>query len=215
MELVLIDPEHADTEEVLLQGLVPIAAAVLAATRHHFPDQEPLTDSTNKPTQVPTTNFRDNQSRPDGHFVLKDRRSESKDELRWMDIAICGAYERQDNVTKSLNDVRVCIHVHQRGSHASGQNIRTAIWNMHHTMREDPHRRFTYGYTIENRTVRIWFSSRAEVIVSSSFDFMTVRVSGVSCIYHADSVAAPASPHPTCSWRSSSHSRTPWAGTRR
>ncbi|KAK0494825.1 hypothetical protein EDD18DRAFT_1076530, partial [Armillaria luteobubalina] len=40
------------------------------------------------------------------------------------------------------------------------------------TMYADPTRRFMFGTTIENRTARFWFFSRAIVLVSESFDFL-------------------------------------------
>lgn len=43
-------------------------------------------------------------------------------------------------------------------------------------MREDATRRFTFAFTIENRTMRLWFASRSEILVSESFDFMDVRI---------------------------------------
>ena len=55
------------------------------------------------------------------------------------------------------------------------QDSKKVLWNMHQTLREDPCRRFTYGFTIENRTMRIWFCSRAEILVSRPFDFIAVR----------------------------------------
>lgn len=56
------------------------------------------------------------------------------------------------------------------------QDIHKALWNMHHTMREDASRRFTFAFTIENRTMRLWFASRSEILVSESFDFLDVSL---------------------------------------
>lgn len=54
------------------------------------------------------------------------------------------------------------------------QDSKKVLWNMHQTLRDDPRRRFTFGFTIENRTMRIWFCSRAEILVSQPFDFIAV-----------------------------------------
>lgn len=48
---------------------------------------------------------------------------------------------------------------------------------MQQTMRYDPCRRFTFGFTIENREMRIWYASRADILVSTPFDFMNVSSS--------------------------------------
>ena len=46
---------------------------------------------------------------------------------------------------------------------------------MHHIMREDARRRFTFGFTIENRTMRLWYADRSEILISDFFDFISVR----------------------------------------
>lgn len=41
-------------------------------------------------------------------------------------------------------------------------------------MREDPRRRFTFGMTIEDSEMRLWYVSRTDVTVTQAFDFLTV-----------------------------------------
>ncbi|KAJ3832018.1 hypothetical protein F5878DRAFT_548768, partial [Lentinula raphanica] len=50
------------------------------------------------------------------------------------------------------------------------------IDDMEQILARDPCRRFTFGTTIENRTTRLWFLSRAPLLRSASFDFMTDRL---------------------------------------
>lgn len=45
---------------------------------------------------------------------------------------------------------------------------------MHNIMRNDPRRRFTYGVTIQQTTVRLWFCDRAVWAVSTPFDMNKV-----------------------------------------
>lgn len=54
------------------------------------------------------------------------------------------------------------------------QDVAKSLWNMHHTLRDDPRRRFVYAFTIESRTMRIWYANRAEVYVSVPFDVDSV-----------------------------------------
>ncbi|KAF9264973.1 hypothetical protein L218DRAFT_899195 [Marasmius fiardii PR-910] len=49
-------------------------------------------------------------------------------------------------------------------------NYRKVIWSMHEMMRNDSRRRFVFGLTIENTTVRLWFHNRATLVASDSFD---------------------------------------------
>ena len=51
---------------------------------------------------------------------------------------------------------------------------------MHHTLREEPRRRFTYAFTIENTTMRLWYASRSDILVSTAFDIMKVNASFLS-----------------------------------
>lgn len=41
-------------------------------------------------------------------------------------------------------------------------------------MRIDPCRRFTFGFTIENVGMKLWFSDRSQILVSEIFNFVTV-----------------------------------------
>ncbi|GJE97379.1 hypothetical protein PsYK624_135960 [Phanerochaete sordida] len=45
--------------------------------------------------------------------------------------------------------------------------------DMHKLMRDDPARRFVYGFTLEDMQMRLWHVSRAGSFVSYSFDFAT------------------------------------------
>ena len=41
-------------------------------------------------------------------------------------------------------------------------------------MREDPARRFVVGYTIEDTSMRLWFCSRSNLLVTAPFNFLRV-----------------------------------------
>jgi hypothetical protein len=47
---------------------------------------------------------------------------------------------------------------------------------MQHVMRDDVRHRASFGMTIENTNVRVWFCCRGAVIVSEVFDLIQVRV---------------------------------------
>ncbi|OSX58035.1 hypothetical protein POSPLADRAFT_1061121 [Postia placenta MAD-698-R-SB12] len=51
-------------------------------------------------------------------------------------------------------------------------NVAKIIWSMHQCMREDPRRRFTFGLTIENKEIRLWFCTRAQLLVSEGINFL-------------------------------------------
>lgn len=45
---------------------------------------------------------------------------------------------------------------------------------MYQQLREDPRRRFALAYTIEDAEMRLWFCNRSEMLVSTTFNFITV-----------------------------------------
>ncbi|KAF9078798.1 hypothetical protein BDP27DRAFT_1193750, partial [Rhodocollybia butyracea] len=52
------------------------------------------------------------------------------------------------------------------------QNVRKVVYDMSTILRLDPCRRFTFGITVENCDMRIWFLSRAVLLKSKPFNFM-------------------------------------------
>ena len=54
------------------------------------------------------------------------------------------------------------------------QNRIKMLWSLAYILREDPRRRFVFGFTIEDVSMRLWFCSRSDVFVSKPFDFMEV-----------------------------------------
>ncbi|KAI5116305.1 hypothetical protein M0805_004646 [Coniferiporia weirii] len=93
-------------------------------------------------------------NRPDGCMVLKDAESTR---LSWYDLGLTMEVKKLD----------------QRGSR--DDNIGKQIFNMQYLMSLDPCRRSTFGITIENYNMRLWFCSRSVVLVSRGFNFRTAH----------------------------------------
>ncbi|KAL5525387.1 hypothetical protein ACEPAF_9257 [Sanghuangporus sanghuang] len=51
------------------------------------------------------------------------------------------------------------------------KNVRKVISNIQLAMVRDPSRRFSFGITVENADIRLWFCSRSSRVVSKPFDF--------------------------------------------
>ncbi|KII91955.1 hypothetical protein PLICRDRAFT_90162 [Plicaturopsis crispa FD-325 SS-3] len=101
------------------------------------------------PHQRPISTERNNTSRPDGVMLLLDS------EYEWNGITLSEEF-------KKLIDAG-----------AAYDNKCKAIWSLHHVMRNDPSRRFTFGVTIDNVSMRVWLCSRACMVVSDPFNFIT------------------------------------------
>ncbi|KAL1684245.1 hypothetical protein GGG16DRAFT_29182, partial [Schizophyllum commune] len=52
-------------------------------------------------------------------------------------------------------------------------NSKKVIWSMHHIMRTDARRRFTFGITFADTEVRLWHFNRAVIVASNSFHLNT------------------------------------------
>ncbi|KAF8877519.1 hypothetical protein BD779DRAFT_1650263 [Infundibulicybe gibba] len=105
-------------------------------------------------SQPNTTPFseRNNMSRPDGFFVLGNVAGATRPS--WPDIIGSTEFELK------------------RDEDACRDNNNKITWSMHHIMREDARRRFTFGITIEDTSTRFRFASRSVVLVSGRFNFM-------------------------------------------
>ncbi|KAJ3552851.1 hypothetical protein NM688_g3934 [Phlebia brevispora] len=103
------------------------------------------------PRKKPKASFRESSCLPDCvlYFPTRGRKGP-----HWDDIAVTGEFKKDHSNVDRLND-----------------NIEQLVWNLNQTMRNDPCRRFTLGFTIENTVMRIWHCDRSEVVVSKSFDF--------------------------------------------
>ncbi|KAJ3771873.1 hypothetical protein FB446DRAFT_845958 [Lentinula raphanica] len=85
------------------------------------------------------------------------RRKAPEDRIYVYDIANPYQFKKGDGVTQII------------------ENFSKVLFDMQQVLARDPCRRFTFGTTIENRTTRLWFLSRASLLRSTSFDFMTDR----------------------------------------
>ncbi|KAI0341450.1 hypothetical protein BDW22DRAFT_1430104 [Trametopsis cervina] len=107
------------------------------------------------PNRTPASTNRTNTSRPDGYAVLKQPPELHRQEIHWDNIVIPGEKKKHSSVT-DIND-----------------NNAKIIWSLKHCMRETVQRRFVFGYTIEDASMRLWFCSRADLFVSEQFNFIT------------------------------------------
>ncbi|KAF7795020.1 hypothetical protein EIP86_006164 [Pleurotus ostreatoroseus] len=93
-------------------------------------------------------------SLPDA-YLLFGGSSRHRASPEWTSIAVPGAYSKvrtktstKDNATKILRCFAQCMH-------------------------RDARRRYVYGFTVEDCSMRLWYCDRQQIIVSASFDFVT------------------------------------------
>ncbi|GJE94443.1 hypothetical protein PsYK624_106130 [Phanerochaete sordida] len=146
------DPAKLNNENIAFQQLLAVVHAIDKAlkTTCQIDQQQDVATTwlVLEPNRSPAHVHRRNKTKPDGVFVKG-----LAEILRWVSVASCGEFKREDSI-KVLND-----------------DIQKTMWNLHHLMREDPRRRFAYSFTIENRTMRLWFCNRSTYVISEPFDF--------------------------------------------
>ncbi|KAL5520221.1 hypothetical protein ACEPAG_9434 [Sanghuangporus baumii] len=101
-------------------------------------------------------------SHPDSYLILREaeeraqRAADKRDKARWWyDIALTMEFKK-----------KACLK-------DRNENVSKLMFNIQQTMALDPSRRFTFGFTIENTSMRLWFCSRATPVVSEEFKFTT------------------------------------------
>ncbi|KAL0570038.1 hypothetical protein V5O48_011924 [Marasmius crinis-equi] len=92
-----------------------------------------------------------NSSRPDSFLYLAPQLMEN---LGWEQLLCSGEFKKREDYDTRLD------------------NWAKVLWGMHHIMRNDPCRLFTFGYTMENTGARLWYHARSSVFVSELFDWV-------------------------------------------
>ncbi|KAI0086022.1 hypothetical protein BDY19DRAFT_996208 [Irpex rosettiformis] len=144
-------------EDLVYAPFATVATAIGKVAADKLPDTQQTVAFRCNPHLVPVSNLRENRSRPDGYGVYTAHENyqpqEDDSAIRWEFIVAPGEKKKNENNT-DYND-----------------NVRKILWSFSHIMRDDHRRRFVIGYTIENMTMRLWFCSRKDIIVTRPFDF--------------------------------------------
>ncbi|KAG7089184.1 hypothetical protein E1B28_010886 [Marasmius oreades] len=104
---------------------------------------------------------RHNHSKPDGAFAFGGKicsAAESKgveSSWSWMNIVCPMGFKKNDDDEDKLDDYQ------------------KVVWGMHEVMHNDPRRRFVFGLTIANTTIRLWFQNRTTLVASHPFHLHT------------------------------------------
>ncbi|KAF9239066.1 hypothetical protein BU15DRAFT_47133 [Melanogaster broomeanus] len=151
-----VDPSVAtEKEEDVFKGLRDVFNDIVYVART-FTDRPTTLELVNNPSVAPQST-RPNSSRPDAYLLMVEKKSvsprlsEDPEKDCWDDIAV--SFEFKKAASESAQKDKI-------------------IWNLHHVMRTDPCRRATFGITIENRNIRMWFTCRSMTLVSEPFDFV-------------------------------------------
>ncbi|THG93527.1 hypothetical protein EW026_g7730 [Hermanssonia centrifuga] len=147
------DPKDSDEHEnVTFKPFEELIQTIASASR--CKSVHPTLQLINNPYACPESSHRDNRSRPDSYAILTPGEDGSQDRPLWIDIGGTGEYKKGDAEKDRVD------------------NARKIMWSMHHCMANDPRRRFTFGWTIENTEMRLWHCNRSKRIVTYPFNFV-------------------------------------------
>ncbi|KAJ4472966.1 hypothetical protein J3R30DRAFT_3338776 [Lentinula aciculospora] len=180
-----VDPVKAHEQEgVVYQGLTNIFDAVAAAAKK-IDSSLQQTFSLIVKGNVPMYSDRGASSRPDAFNKLLTKNKEAQDQAKQKEEEEAPAKENTAEKTqnKKPNNERHFVYDlanPQQFKLSDSQNdanddFAKLIYDMEQILALDPCRRFTFGTTIENRSTRLWFLSRATLLRTKPFDFIAER----------------------------------------
>ncbi|KAK0232688.1 hypothetical protein IW262DRAFT_1303335 [Armillaria fumosa] len=166
-----VDPCTETNEDSYFKGLETIAVAVVEEAKSLL-EREPTAIMQTRPNQAALSEGRNGQFKSDGHFALCESRGArlAKDESSLPSKDLC-PYERK--VALACDRVEIEEYKLKDTWEDENNNNKKVLGNAAQMLYADPSRRFMFGMTIANTTTRLWYFSRARVVVSESFNFIT------------------------------------------
>ncbi|KAL5525403.1 hypothetical protein ACEPAF_9273 [Sanghuangporus sanghuang] len=187
-----VEPKSAeDTENTVFAALCIIADEVVQATKGSL-GVDPTVVLRARPDNPPKSH-RGSTIRPDAYNILvqaekeaqraeaelqHQKEMEHKRRVRTTDKSQQGLGEKSNQEKSKIKLPRwwhdlAFTWEFKKGDGLSDRdaNVSQIVFNIERTLALDPCRRFTFGITIENKTMRLWFCSRAVPLVSEGFDF--------------------------------------------
>ncbi|KAJ3559366.1 hypothetical protein NM688_g392 [Phlebia brevispora] len=146
-----VDPESArESEKTSFRNLEPVFRSILKAAVTKVRDCSSPLCFRNNSACIPRSWNRCSDTFPDAYWLREAHCS-------WSNIAVSGEYKKGNtNSDEHDNAVKVTT-------------------SMFRCMRRDPCRRFTFGFTIENTNMKLWFCDRAQLLCSTPFNFILDR----------------------------------------
>ena len=111
---------------------------------------------------------------PDAFLQLNTGASPTPGKFKWRDLVCPFEYKFGDGDPLDVNQLNL-VTFHFPGSRPHPfQNDTSALRCLHHTMRSDPRRMFSFGATIYGTALRIWLLCRSALFTFTPFDWFEV-----------------------------------------
>ncbi|KAJ3734977.1 hypothetical protein DFJ43DRAFT_1151620 [Lentinula guzmanii] len=149
-------------EDIVFAQLGPVFQAILDAVKELHPSLQQTFTLLFQPTRLPLSE-RGRSTKPDNCWVsVEDFENIMKDPTRFYTWYTIAGPAEDKRLAESSREQR-------------NKNVAQIIYNLQQIMSLDPCRRFTFGTTMQNRQMRVWFACRGVVLTTKACDFLKDR----------------------------------------
>ncbi|KAG7448240.1 uncharacterized protein BT62DRAFT_1074735 [Guyanagaster necrorhizus] len=166
------DPADAPTEDATFHLLDSVAAAIVKEATVLLKCRPTATMQTN-PRQSAISEGRNAQFISDGHYKLcislGARVVPNENATKYGGLC---PYDKNSKVALAYDRIEIEEYKCKDRWTDENDNNKKILGNVAQMMYADPYRRFMFSATITNTTTRLWYFSRAFVLISTTFDFI-------------------------------------------
>ncbi|KAJ3851160.1 hypothetical protein EV368DRAFT_65983 [Lentinula lateritia] len=146
-------------EDVVFAQLQPIFEAISDTVQELYPSLQQTFTLLLQPTKYPTSE-RACTSKPDNCWVAIEDAERIKNDP--------GRYYTWYNIAGPAEDKKLP----ESSREQRNKNVAQIVFNMQQIMSLDPCRRFTFGTTMQDRELRVWYACRGFVLTTKACDFL-------------------------------------------
>ena len=164
-------------EDDVFKRLVPIFDNMTVQARNHWGNRCPsqkwfllLTD----PTFTPYASESASRFKPDAHMYRKgSSKTSSRAKSTFYDMAFPAVFKKRSG-NAELVDVCPASSISFIPPTIYSQDTPNVLYSMQYTMAVDARRRFIFGITIEDTSLRLWYANRSILLSSAPVDIAQV-----------------------------------------
>jgi hypothetical protein len=172
--LLPLDADSEGNEDATFKSLTSIFDKMVQVAHEQWKTRCPKQQWSllTAPTSTPTTPDRPSNFKPDVYFY-RNFFSQTMS-YSYYDMAFTAEFKKH-NRNDDVVDVSVTSSIPFVPLLIRSQNMTKVIYAMRHMMAIDARRRFIFGITIENTSLRLWYANRAMLVSSIPLDIAEVE----------------------------------------
>ena len=173
-------------EDDVFKRLVPNFDNMMVQARNHWGNRCPsqkwflLTD----PTFTPYASESASRFKPDTHMYRKaSSKTSSRAKSSFYDMAFPAEFKKRSG-NAELIDVCPASSISFIPPTIPSQDMPKVLYSMQHMMAVDAHRRFIFGITIKDTSLRLWYANRSILVSSAPVDIAQVATTSLFIFQH-------------------------------